>query len=79
VITIDTLLGERTAAGIKVDVEGFEIEVLRGCHRALSTRRIMLIQLEWNMGSMAAIRTDRRPVRICSSATDTGRVIQLAA
>jgi hypothetical protein len=61
-VTIDSLLGERTAAGMKVDVEGFEIEVLRGCHRALSEHRILLIQLEWNMGSFAAVGTDRGPV-----------------
>jgi FkbM family methyltransferase len=61
-VTIDSVLGQRVAAGMKVDVEGFEIEVLRGCHRALSEHRIMLIQLEWNMGSVAAVGTDRRPV-----------------
>jgi FkbM family methyltransferase len=61
-VTIDSLLGDRTAAGMKVDVEGFEIEVLRGCHRALSEHRIRLIQLEWNRGSIAAVGTDRRPV-----------------
>ncbi len=61
-LTIDSLLGNRTAAGMKVDVEGFEIEVLRCCHRALSEHRIRLIQLEWNLGSIAAVGTDRRPV-----------------
>jgi FkbM family methyltransferase len=61
-VTIDSVLGERTAAGMKVDVEGFEIEVLRGCHRALSEHRIRLIQLEWNTGSIAAVGTDRQPV-----------------
>ena len=45
-----------------VDVEGFEIEVLRGCARALSERRIGLIQLEWNAQSLPAVGTDRRPV-----------------
>jgi FkbM family methyltransferase len=62
VVTIDSLLGNRTAAGIKVDVEGFEIEVLRGCHRALAEQRILLIQLEWNMCSLTAVGTDRRPI-----------------
>lgn len=61
-VTIDSQLEDRVAAGMKVDVEGFEIEVLRGCHRALSEHRILLIQLEWNMGSLAAVGTDRGPV-----------------
>ena len=61
-VTIDSILGDRTAAGMKVDVEGFEIEVLRGCQRALSERRIRLIQLEWNLGSLAAVGTGREPV-----------------
>ncbi len=61
-VTIDSLLGDRTAAGMKVNVEGFEIEVLRGCHQALSEHRISLIQLEWNRGSIAAVGTDRQPV-----------------
>ncbi|MGI8449955.1 MAG: FkbM family methyltransferase [Streptosporangiaceae bacterium] len=62
VITIDSLIGDRTVAGMKVDVEGFEIEVLRGCTRALSERRIRAIQLEWNATSESAVGTDRRPV-----------------
>jgi Methyltransferase FkbM domain len=47
---------------MKVDVEGFEIDVLRGCTRALSERRIGLIQLEWNAMSQLALGADRRPV-----------------
>jgi hypothetical protein len=47
---------------MKVDVEGFEIEVLRGCARALAEHRIDLIQLEWNAMSEQALGTDRRPV-----------------
>ena len=61
-VTIDSLIGGRHVAGMKVDVEGFEIEVLRGCTRALSERRIGLIQLEWNATSQLALGTDRRPV-----------------
>ena len=61
-ITIDSVLGDRTAAGMKVDVEGSEIEVLRGCHQAMSEHRIRLMQLEWNMCSIAAVGTDRRPI-----------------
>ena len=61
-VTIDSLIGGRHVAGMKVDVEGFEIDVLRGCTRALSERRIGLIQLEWNAMSQLSLGTDRRPV-----------------
>ncbi len=61
-VTIDSLIGGRHVAGMKVDVEGFEIEVLRGCTQALSERRIGLIQLEWNATSQVALGTDRRPI-----------------
>ena len=47
---------------MKVDVEGFEIDVLRGCARAMAERRIGLIQLEWNEASRLAVGSDRRPV-----------------
>jgi FkbM family methyltransferase len=62
VVTVDSLIGGRTVAGMKVDVEGFEIEVLRGCARALSEQRLRLIQLEWNMASLRAVGGDRREV-----------------
>lgn len=62
VVTIDSVIQGRTVAGMKVDVEGFEIEVLRGCEQALSEHRIKLIQLEWNGASEAALGTDRQPV-----------------
>ena len=61
-VTIDSLIGGRHVAGMKVDVEGFEIDVIRGCTRALSERRIGLIQLEWNAMSQLALGADRRPV-----------------
>jgi FkbM family methyltransferase len=61
-VTVDSLLGDRYAAGMKIDVEGFEIDVLRGCARALADQRIGLIQLEWNEESRFAVGTDRRPV-----------------
>jgi FkbM family methyltransferase len=61
-VTLDSLIGDRHVAGLKVDVEGYEIEVLRGCATALSERRIGLIQLEWNAMSQVALGTDRRPV-----------------
>jgi FkbM family methyltransferase len=61
-VTIDSIIGDRTVDGMKVDVEGFEIEVLRGCERALSQRRFRLIQLEWNSASSQAVGSDRMPV-----------------
>jgi FkbM family methyltransferase len=61
-ITVDSLIGGRTAAGMKVDVEGFEIDVLRGAARALADRRIGLIQIEWNQASVFAVGDDRRPI-----------------
>jgi FkbM family methyltransferase len=61
-VTIDSLIDGRHVAGMKVDVEGFEIDVLRGCIRALSERRIGLIQLEWNTMSQRVLGADRQPV-----------------
>jgi FkbM family methyltransferase len=61
-VTIDSVIEDRTVAGMKVDVEGFEIEVLLGCERALSEHRIRLIQLEWNRASQYAMGADRQPV-----------------
>ena len=34
-VTVDSLIGDRWVTGMKVDVEGFEIDVLRGAARAL--------------------------------------------
>ena len=62
VLTLDSIVGDRIVSGMKVDVEGFEIDVLRGCERALSEHRVRLLQLEWNGTSMQAVGTDRRPV-----------------
>jgi FkbM family methyltransferase len=61
-LTIDSLIKDRTVTGMKVDVEGFEIEVIRGCSQALFEQRIELIQLEWNEMSELALGIDRRPV-----------------
>ena len=47
---------------MKVDVEGFEIEVLRGCENALQEQRIRLIQLEWNHECLRSLGIDREPV-----------------
>jgi FkbM family methyltransferase len=61
-VTVDSVIGDRMVAGMKVDVEGFEIEVLRGCERALYEHRIRMIQLEWNATSLTAVQMDRQPV-----------------
>jgi FkbM family methyltransferase len=61
-VTVDSLIGGRRVTGMKVDVEGFEIDVLRGAARALAERRIGLIQIEWNQASTFAVGTDRRPI-----------------
>jgi FkbM family methyltransferase len=61
-VTVDSLIGDRRVTGMKVDVEGFEIDVLRGAARALADHRIGLIQIEWNEMSTVALGTDRRPV-----------------
>jgi FkbM family methyltransferase len=61
-LTIDSVIEERMIAGMKIDVEGFEIEVLRGCERALAEHRINLIQLEWNRTSIRAVGTNRQPI-----------------
>ena len=61
-VTIDSVIQDRTVAGMKIDVEGFEADVLRGCERALSEQRLRLIQLEWNSTSQSGPGQDRRPV-----------------
>jgi FkbM family methyltransferase len=61
-VTVDSLVGDRRVHGMKVDVEGFEIDVLRGAASALAERRIGLIQLEWNEACLSAVGTDRGPV-----------------
>jgi FkbM family methyltransferase len=60
-VTIDSLIGDRSVAGMKVDVEGFELDVLRGAARALAEHRIALLQIEWNYASLLATGQDRRP------------------
>lgn len=61
-VTVDSLIGSRPVTGMKVDVEGFEIDVLRGAARALAEHRIGLIQIEWNEASTVAVGADRRPI-----------------
>lgn len=47
-VTLDDLLGERHAAGVKIDVEGAERLVIEGAVRSLAEKRIDLLQLEWS-------------------------------
>ncbi|MCB0970906.1 MAG: FkbM family methyltransferase [Acidimicrobiales bacterium] len=61
--TLDRLLGQRQAAGLKIDVEGAERLVLEGASRILADARIPLIQLEWNSESERTLDEDRRPLR----------------
>ena len=51
--TLDELIGDRVASGVKIDVEGAEGLVLEGARRALREQRIRLLQLEWNPQSDA--------------------------
>jgi FkbM family methyltransferase len=60
--TLDTLVGSRVVAGVKLDVEGAELLALQGARRALAEQRIKLLQLEWNECSLAVTGRDRRPV-----------------
>jgi FkbM family methyltransferase len=61
-VTVDDLLGGRVARGVKIDVEGFEIDVLRGCVESLAAGRIHLLQIEWNRSSETGVGTDRAPI-----------------
>jgi FkbM family methyltransferase len=47
--TLDSVLGDRTAHGVKIDVEGAERLVLEGATRALEEGRLLVIQVEWNV------------------------------
>jgi hypothetical protein len=73
VTTLDDVLGDRTAAGIKVDVEGFELDVVLGASRALGDQRIGILQLEWN--SMARERFGRDRDEIARTLQDANYVL----
>ena len=62
VVTLDSIVGDGHVRGVKVDVEGFEIDVLRGAQRALSRGAIELLQLEWNAASERSRGRDRSEV-----------------
>lgn len=50
VITLDELLLQRDTAirGVKIDVEGMELPVLKGARQLLARHRIDVLQIEWN-------------------------------
>jgi FkbM family methyltransferase len=60
--TLDNLIGDRFAAGVKIDVEGAERLVLQGAERALAEHRIGVLQVEWNTTSMSTLGETRAPV-----------------
>lgn len=61
--TLDDLLGDRVAAGVKIDVEGSERRVLLGAERALAAQRIRLLQIEWTAREARVnFDEDREPV-----------------
>lgn len=62
--TLDSVLGQRRATGVKIDVEGFERLVLQGATAALREHRLECIQLEWNECSKNALGEDREPVAV---------------
>jgi FkbM family methyltransferase len=57
--TLDRVLGSRRAAGVKIDVEGFERLVLQGASEALREHRLDCVQLEWNECSKAVLDESR--------------------
>jgi FkbM family methyltransferase len=61
-VTLDSIIGDRTVAGVKLDTEGTERLVLEGATRALADKRIRLFQLEWNYASIKVLGEDRTPV-----------------
>jgi FkbM family methyltransferase len=61
-ITLDEVLGDRQAGGVKIDVEGAERRVLEGAAQALAEHRIRCLQLEWNQQSERLYGESRKPV-----------------
>ncbi len=62
VLTLDGLVGDRMIDGLKVDVEGAELLVMKGADGLLADQRIKLIQLEWNESSLHLLGQDRAPL-----------------
>jgi FkbM family methyltransferase len=73
ITTLDDVLGDRTAAGVKIDVEGFEHDVVLGASRAIGEQRIGILQLEWN--SMARERFGRDRGEIARTLKDAEYVL----
>ena len=46
--TLDEVIGKRTVAGMKIDVQGAEMLVLQGARTLLQEQRIRCLQMEWN-------------------------------
>ncbi len=61
-LTLDGVLGQERARGVKIDVEGFEQVVLAGGRDAIGSHRVEVLQLEWNGMSRASVGADRQPV-----------------
>jgi FkbM family methyltransferase len=57
--TLDNVLGERTADGVKIDVEGSERLVLEGSQRCLAAHRVRMLQVEWNEMLQRTLGEDR--------------------
>lgn len=47
VVRLDDVIGERTALYCKIDVQGFETQVLRGMKRAIKDKRVKVFQIEY--------------------------------
>lgn len=63
-VRLDSLVGDRTVRGLKIDVEGNERLVLEGGAALLSQPSLEMVQLEWNNSSEAALGEDREPVAV---------------
>jgi FkbM family methyltransferase len=61
-VTLDSVIGDRTVAGVKLDAEGAERLILEGAQKALSEQRIRLLQVEWNYTSLRVLGEDRTPI-----------------
>ena len=60
--TLDDVIGDRVAGGVKIDVEGAERMVLEGASKALSEGRIAALQLEWNDECERLLGESRAPI-----------------
>lgn len=59
--TLDELIGERSVAGIKIDVEGAERLVVEGA-KGLLARGVGMLQIEWNAMSEVRLGESRTPL-----------------